>query len=137
MDQFIAAPIVLGGFFAFAGMLEGKSVDDVKKKVESVSRLAAKREWGRDYRDERWYKGSWVVVLVADVEDQLVRRLGWLGNDETAELIVVKRISPTGWSGCHSRPSTWWVTTWHSPAPKPGSDWYYHLPIRIIYHHRA
>jgi hypothetical protein len=44
MDQFIAAPIVLGGFFAFAGMLEGKSVDDVKKKVESVSRLAAKRE---------------------------------------------------------------------------------------------
>jgi hypothetical protein len=28
---------VLGGFFAFAGMLEGKSVDQVKEKVESVS----------------------------------------------------------------------------------------------------
>ena len=37
MDQFVAAPIVLGGFFAFAGMLEGKSVEDVKTKVESVS----------------------------------------------------------------------------------------------------
>jgi hypothetical protein len=52
MDQFIAAPIVLGGFFAFAGMLEGKSVDDVKKKVESVSRPAVKEEWGRGYQDE-------------------------------------------------------------------------------------
>jgi protein Mpv17 len=37
LDQFVAAPLVLGGFFAFAGMLEGKSVDQVKEKVESVS----------------------------------------------------------------------------------------------------
>ena len=37
MDQFIAAPIVLGGFFAFVGMLEGGGVEDVKEKVQSVS----------------------------------------------------------------------------------------------------
>ncbi|KAG7579935.1 hypothetical protein FFLO_00143 [Filobasidium floriforme] len=45
MDQFIAAPIVLGGFFAFAGMLEGKSVDDVKKKVESSWLPTLKTNW--------------------------------------------------------------------------------------------
>jgi hypothetical protein len=37
LDQFIAAPLVLGGFFAFAGFLEGKGVEDVKTKVETVS----------------------------------------------------------------------------------------------------
>ena len=37
MDQFIAAPVVLGGFFAFVGMLEGGGVEDVKEKVQSVS----------------------------------------------------------------------------------------------------
>lgn len=45
MDQFIAAPVVLGGFFAFVGMLEGGGVEDVKEKVQSVS-------WGGEGGEE-------------------------------------------------------------------------------------
>jgi hypothetical protein len=46
MDQFIAAPVVLGGFFAFVGMLEGGGVEDVKEKVRSVSmRFGVEEVW--------------------------------------------------------------------------------------------
>ena len=67
MDQFIAAPVVLGGFFAFVGMLEGGGVEDVKEKVQSVSLRSGPK--GFDGREGligggfSWGFQSWLTTL--------------------------------------------------------------------------
>lgn len=37
MDQVIAAPVVISLFFTTMGLMEGKSLEDSKKKVQNVS----------------------------------------------------------------------------------------------------
>lgn len=45
MDQFLAAPTVLAAFFGFAGLLEGKTMDEVKTKVETSWFPTLKTNW--------------------------------------------------------------------------------------------
>jgi hypothetical protein len=69
------------------------------------------------------------VVLVADVEDQLVRRLGCFGKDVTIRLTIAYR-------GCRRQDGVGALSSHQHgelspdmlPVTKPGSDLYHYLP---------
>lgn len=78
MDQFIAAPVVLAGFFTVVGAMEGKGGGEIREKVENV------RIWGG-------FAGEWVLYGGGMGRvDGVVKGLGSCGREKADELIDVQ-----------------------------------------------